>query len=77
MTASIINFPGRVYRLPTRDSHERYLRDLFMGKTKDEVRTMWDGVGDDSFYHGPDGMYDCADIHGYLNLIGDGAYCAV
>lgn len=41
------------------------------------LRRLWDGVGDDSFYDGPEGSFDCADIHLALNLKGDGAYCAV
>ena len=39
---------------------------------------MWDAIGDDSFYHAPDGAsFDCVDIHSYMNMLGDGAYCAV
>lgn len=38
---------------------------------------MWDEIGDDSFYHGPEGNFDCVDIHSYLNMLGDGEYCAV
>lgn len=49
------------------------LRAMFAGFSKEEMRVMWDHVGDDSFF----GPYDCADIHGYMNLIGDGDYCAV
>jgi hypothetical protein len=42
------------------------------------LRRMWDEVSDDdSFYDGPEGSFDCADIHMVLNLKGDGAYCAV
>lgn len=41
------------------------------------LRTMWDEVGDDSYYHGPHGEADCSDIHRVLNEKGDGYYCAV
>ena len=42
-----------------------------------DLRRMWDAVGDDSFYHGPEGSFDCAEIHRVLNEKGDGRYCAV
>ena len=42
------------------------------------LRRMWDEINDDdSFYHGAEGDFDCADIHRALNLKGDGIYCAV
>lgn len=41
------------------------------------LRRFWDGIGDNSFYEGPEGMFDCADIHRVLNERGDGRYCAV
>ena len=41
------------------------------------LRIMWDEVGDDSYYTGPLGDADCADIHRVLNEKGDGYYCAV
>lgn len=41
------------------------------------LRRLWDEVGDDSFYEGPEGSFDCADIHLALNLKGDGLYCCV
>lgn len=41
------------------------------------LRRMWDGVGEDSFYHGAEGTFDCSDIHTALNRKGDGIYCAV
>lgn len=39
----------------------------------EELRRLWDAVGDDSYSSG----YDCADIHAALNEKGDGDYCAV
>ena len=51
--------------------------ELFQGFSKEHLRKLWDGVGDDSFYSGPEGEFDCADIHFFMNLTGDGAYCAV
>ena len=56
---------------------EKRVRTLFSGYSGDQVRRFWDEVGDDSFYHGPEGDFDCADIHFFMNLTGDGAYCAV
>lgn len=50
---------------------------LFGAFSKEQMRQFWDGVGDDSFYTGPEGEFDCADIHFFMNLTGDGAYCAV
>jgi len=42
------------------------------------LRRFWDEVSDEtSFYEGPEGMFDCADIHRVLNEKGDGHYCAV
>lgn len=41
------------------------------------LRRLWDEVGEDSFYTGPEGSYDCADIHLALNLKGDGLYCCI
>lgn len=41
------------------------------------LRRLWDGFGDDSFCHGPEGSFDCEHVHLALNLKGDGAYCAV
>jgi len=53
------------------------VKDMFRSFTKDDLRRFWDGVGDDSFYTGPEGAFDCADIHFYMNMTGDGSYCAV
>lgn len=50
------------------------LRDLFGHMTRDEVRALWDSFDEDTSFCGE---YDCEDVHGYLNLIGDGRYCAV
>lgn len=76
----IVKFPGSrspAQYVPSRRYVETRLKVLFRGMSNEDVRRMWDAVGDDSFYHGPEGDFDCADIHGYLNMIGDGAYCAV
>lgn len=42
-----------------------------------DLRRFWDEIGDNSFYEGPEGMFDCSDIHRVLNEKGDGYYCAV
>lgn len=42
-----------------------------------QLRRFWDEVGDTSYYEGPEGLFDCADIHRVLNEKGDGRYCAV
>jgi hypothetical protein len=52
---------------------EERLRRLFGGKTITELRSMWDrwdGVEPVDGYAGED-------IHAYLNILGDGEYCAV
>lgn len=56
-----------------RACEEERLRELFQYFTRDEMRNMWDNLDDDSFF----GPYDCADIHAWMNLRGDGEYCAV
>lgn len=77
MTAQIFEFP-KFTRYGPRNPDERHrLARMFAGRSKDDMRRMWDAIGDDSFYHGPDGDFDCADIHSYMNMIGDGGYCAV
>lgn len=53
------------------------VRQMFQGFSKEDMRKFWDGVGDDSFYSGPEGEFDCEDIHFFMNLNGDGSYCAV
>lgn len=77
MSAKVIQFPGSIFRGPTKESYESRLRRIFAGRSKEDMRRFWDSIGDDSFYHGPEGDFDCADIHGYMNMIGDGEYCAV
>lgn len=49
------------------------LAKLFAGKSIEDMRHLWDTIGDNSF----SGPYDCADIHSYMNMLGDGGYCAV
>ena len=56
--------------------HEKHLNELRAFSISD-LRRFWDEVGDNSFYEGPEGMFDCADIHWVLNEKGDGQYCAV
>lgn len=41
------------------------------------LRRFWDNVGDNSFYEGPEGSFDCADIWSALTQKGDVEYCAV
>lgn len=53
------------------------VKKLFAPYSKADLRRFWDQVGDDSFYGGPEGSFDCADIHFYMNLTDDGSYCAV
>jgi hypothetical protein len=50
---------------------------MFKGYNTMAMRHFWDNCGDDSFYHGPEGSFDCEDIHSYMNMTGDGRYCAV
>jgi len=57
--------------------HEECLNELRPYSIAD-LRRFWDEVSDEtSFYEGPEGMFDCADIHTVLNEKGDGYYCAV
>jgi hypothetical protein len=53
------------------------IKEMFRGYGRDDMRRFWDGIGEDSFYTGPEGYFDCEDIHLYMNLCGDGSYCAV
>lgn len=50
------------------------LAKMFAGKTKENMRALWDSFDDNTSFCGP---YDCADVHSYMNMLGDGAYCAV
>lgn len=74
---NVIEFPVFTKYGPTDPKERRRLATLFRGRTVEEMRKFWDGLGGDSFYDGPEGSFDCADIHGYMNMIGDGRYCAV
>lgn len=75
---AVIEFPRFTKYGPTASDARARLSRMFVGKSVADMRVMWDGIGDDSFYHAPDGsMYDCADIHSYMNMLGDGVYCAV
>lgn len=77
--SDVLEFPFfHPYGPKAREARQR-LAKMFAGKSIIDMRHMWDNVSDhDSFYHAPDGsMYDCADIHGYMNMLGDGKYCAV
>lgn len=62
---------------PIAFNERKRLVRLFGKFSETDLRRFWDGIGDDSFYHGPEGSFDCADIHGYMNMTGDGDYCAV
>lgn len=62
---------------PSNPQERRRLAKMFGRYGKEDMRRFWDEIGDDSFYHGPEGSFDCADIHGYMNMTGDGSYCAV
>lgn len=74
---NVIEFP-RFTRFGPQIAMERNrLAKMFAGMSISDMRRFWDGCGDDSFYHGPEGDFDCADIHGYMNMLGDGRYCAV
>lgn len=62
---------------PSGIKERKRLLDMFKGYNKMAMRYFWDNCGDDSFYHGPEGHFDCSDIHSYMNMTGDGIYCAV
>jgi ferritin-like protein len=73
MSVTIHAFPQFTRWGPQREADRLRLAKLFAGKSKDDMRKLWDTVGEDSF----SGPYDCADIHSYMNMLGDGEYCAV
>lgn len=50
------------------------LAKMFAGKSKADMRALWDSFHYDTSFCG---SYDCADVHAYMNMLGDGAYCAV
>ena len=78
MSAVVLEFPRFSPYGPKRVQERQRLAKLFAGKSKADMRRFWDEVSDhDIFYHGPEGDFDCADIHAYLNMLGDGQYCAV
>lgn len=52
--------------------HAQKLEKL-RGMSKEQLRRLWDTLGDDSFSDD----FDCADIHRVMNESGDGDYCAV
>lgn len=88
---NVVQFPDSISRMLRRlDLSESDLNAL--GRYGDErgarvkalmdfeigaLRRFWDGIGDNSFYHGPEGSFDCADIYSALTLKGDGEYCDV
>lgn len=72
-----MEFPDYTKYGPARSAERLRLHRMFKGMSLTDLRRVWDNVGDDSFYTGPEGSFDCADIHGYMNMLGDGAYCAV
>lgn len=69
----IVSWPNFTRYGPAGAAERRRLAKLFAGKTVEDMRKLWDTIGDDSF----SGPYDCADIHSYMNMLGDGEYCAV
>lgn len=77
--STALQFPKFTKYGPKDPSERNRLARMFAGKSVTDMRAMWDGISDiDSFYHSPDGsMYDCSDIHLYMNMLGDGVYCAV
>jgi len=73
----IVQFPQFSPYGPRDPKERRRLAEMFAGYSVEDMRRFWDNVGDNSFYHGPEGDFDCAEIHGYMNMLGDGSYCAV
>jgi len=70
---NIIQIPVFTRNGPRAETERKRLAVMFRGKSKEDMRALWDGVDDTSFC----GPYDCADIHAYMNMTGDGGYCAV
>lgn len=73
----ILEFPDFTKYGPARHNERVRLAKMFRGFSADVMRNIWDGIEDDSFYRGSFGVFDCEDIHAYMNMIGDGGYCAV
>lgn len=77
-TTKITQFPQitaggpNPYNAEGRAERQR-LAKLFAGKSVCDMRHLWDTIGDNSF----SGPYDCADIHAYMNMLGDWEYCAI
>jgi hypothetical protein len=69
---TVVKFPDFTKYGPRRENERMRLARLFAGKTVEDMRKLWDTVGENSF----SGPYDCEDIHAYMNMLGDGAYCA-
>lgn len=70
---SVVAFPNFTRYGPQGQAERRRLANLFAGKSIEDMRALWDSFDDSSFC----GEYDCADVHAYMNMLGDGAYCAV
>ncbi|QTC88120.1 hypothetical protein [Brevundimonas pondensis] len=51
--------------------------DALMAFDVPTLREIWDNIGDDSYYDGPHGCHDIADVYRVMNMKGDGHYCAV
>jgi hypothetical protein len=53
-----------------RACEEERLKRLFQHMSRDELRALWDAFNEE-------GPYDMTDLHTWMNLQGDGEYCAV
>lgn len=72
--SNVVQFPRFTPYGPSQDQERRRLAKLFAGKSIEDMRALWDSEQDERGYLQG---YPCEDVHSYLNMLGDGAYCAV
>lgn len=56
--------------------HEKRLDEIRKYDT-DDVLVFWSNLGDSSFYEGPEGLFDCADIYMVLSERGHADKCDI
>jgi hypothetical protein len=72
--SNVVQFPSFSPFGPSNETERRRLAKMFAGKSIEDMRALWDSFDDETSFCGP---YDCVDVHSYLNMLGDGGYCAV
>lgn len=59
-----------------RACEESRIENLFMGKTVEEMKALWDAFDPDADWGVACGGYDPEDVRYYLVMIGEGSYAA-